>query len=455
MVLSNVPSGAVPEAVVALCRRMREGGHRAWVVGGCLRDVLMQRTPGDWDLATDATPLETRKLFRRVVPTGEKHGTVTVLWQGASYEVTTLRGEGGYSDARRPDSVEFIDDIERDLARRDFTVNALAYDPLEDRLVDPFDGIGDLRAGILRTVGSARERFGEDGLRPLRAARFVATLELELEPATRAAIPDALEAFARVSAERVRDEWLKTMRADRPSRAFEVMRETGLLAVTCPSLLEQVGCEQNRYHAHDVWNHSLACLDAAPVDPLQRVAALLHDLGKPKTRERSEAHGDWTFYRHEVVGAEMADAWMRELRFGNAERERVVHLVRHHLVCYSDGWSDAAVRRFVRRVGRDHVEELLSLARADALAKGRPVDDELAGLERLRARIDAAVAAGVAFGLKDLVISGSDVMARLGLAPGPEIGRVLGSVLERVLEDPALNERESLLRLLDEIGAKR
>lgn len=454
MLHSSVPAGAIPEAVIALCRQIRDGGHRAWVVGGSLRDVLMARPTGDWDVATSATPEQVRGLFRRVVPTGEKHGTVTVLWRGASYEVTTLRGEGGYSDARRPDTVAFIDDIEADLARRDFTVNALAYEPFEDRLIDPAGGLADLAAGVLRTVGRAEDRFREDGLRPLRAARFVATLELELEPATRDAIKASLDAFARISAERVRDEWLKTMAARAPSRAFEVMRETGLLGVTCPELVEQVGCEQNRHHAFDVWTHSLHCLDACPPDPTQRMAGLLHDLGKPRTRERSPAHGDWTFYRHEVVGAEMADQWLRAFRFANDARERIVHLVRHHLVCYADDWSDAAVRRFVRRVGLTAVEPLLALARADALAKGRPVEDELGGLERLRERVARAVEAGAAFGLKDLAVTGSDVMARLAIPPGPTVGKVLEALLQRVLEDPALNEREALLRAVDEWGAQ-
>ena len=454
MLHSSVPAGAIPDAVIALCRQIRDGGHRAWVVGGSLRDVLMERPPGDWDVATSATPEQVRGIFRRVVPTGEKHGTVTVLWRGGSYEVTTLRGEGGYSDGRRPDAVAFIDDIEADLARRDFTVNALAYEPFEDRLIDPAAGLADLAAGVLRTVGRAEDRFREDGLRPLRAARFVATLELALEPATRDAIKTSLDVFARVSAERVRDEWLKTMAARAPSRAFEVMRETGLLGVSCPDLVEQVGCEQNRYHAFDVWTHSLHCLDACPPDPTQRMAGLLHDLGKPRTRERSPAHGDWTFYRHELVGADMADHWLRAFRFANDARERIVHLVRHHLVCYADDWSDAAVRRFVRRIGLPAVEPLLALARADALAKGRPVEDELGGLERLRERIARAVEAGAAFGLKELAVTGGDVMARLAIPPGPAVGKVLEALLQRVLEDPALNEREALLRVVDELGAQ-
>jgi tRNA nucleotidyltransferase (CCA-adding enzyme) len=448
MVTTTVQPGAIPEPVVALCKRLRGAGYGAWVVGGSLRDVLLGRNPKDWDLATSALPDDMLRLFKRVVPTGLAHGTLTVLWQGVPYELTTLRGEGAYSDSRRPDEVFFVKDIEEDLARRDFTVNALAYDPIDDRLIDPFGGVADLQRGLLRTVGAAEQRFREDGLRVLRAARFVATLGFALDPATEAAIPLALPQFARVSRERVRDEWLRTMEAARPSRGFEVMRSSGILAVSCPDLMEQVGCAQNHYHAYDVWNHSLACLDASPAQPLQRMAALLHDLGKPRTRELSDKTHDYTFYNHESVGAEMAESWLREYRFSNDERARIVHLVRHHLICYSSEWTDAAVRRFVRRVGAEHVDALLQLGRADALGKGRPVEAELAALEELRARIADSVARGAAFGTRDLAISGHDVMKELGVPPGPIVGRVLERLLERVLDDPQLNERAALLALL-------
>jgi len=449
MVAKQVPPGSIPEPVLALCRRIRTGGFRAWVVGGSLRDTLRGHAPKDWDLATSALPQDLMRLFRRVVPTGIEHGTVTVLWDDQPYEVTTLRGEGAYSDSRRPDQVFFVKDVEDDLARRDFTVNALAYDPLEDRLIDPFGGVDDLERRRLRTVGEASERFGEDGLRVLRAARFVATLGFELDPATRAAIPSALPAFARVSKERVRDEWLKTMHAPTPSRAFEVMRTTGILEISCPELMEQVGCEQNKHHAYDVWNHSMACLDASEPEPLQRVAALLHDLGKPRTRALSEKTHDYTFYHHETVGADMAEQWLRTYRFSNDERKRIVHLVRHHLICYSSEWSDAAVRRFVRRVGLEQVDSLLALGRADVRAKGRPVEAELAALDELAARIRDSVARGHAFSARDLAVSGHDVIQHLGIRPGPVVGKVLDRLVEQVLEDPSLNQRDALLSLME------
>jgi tRNA nucleotidyltransferase (CCA-adding enzyme) len=448
-VQTQLDASAIPEPVLGLCKTLHAAGHKGWIVGGSLRDLLLQRRPKDWDLATTARPQQLMRIFKRVVPTGIAHGTVTVLIGDAAFEITTLRGEGAYSDSRRPDDVFFVDDIEQDLARRDFTVNALAYDPLEDRLIDPFDGLRDLDAKLLRTVGRPELRFSEDGLRVLRAARFAATLEFELEPATQAAIPGSLDAFGRVSKERVRDEWLRAMAAPQPSRAFEVMRSTGILSVTCPELMAQVGCTQNHYHAYDVWKHSLVCLDASPVNPVQRVAALLHDLGKPRTRELSDKTGDYTFYHHETVGADMADEWLRQYRFSNEERKTIVHLVRHHLICYSSEWSDAAVRRFVRRVGPEHVDALMDLGRADAIGKGKPVDDEFAALEELRARIAGSIAKGAAFGTKDLAISGLDVMEKLQIRPGPIVGRVLERMLERVIEEPSLNERETLLGLVE------
>lgn len=450
--IRTVDRASIPEPVVRICERLRDGGHGAWIVGGCVRDLLLGRDVSDWDVATSARPEQVGRIFRRVIPTGIDHGTVTVLHRGVPYEVTTLRGEGGYSDGRRPDSVFFVDEIDRDLARRDFTVNAIAYDPLTDRLVDPFGGLADLDRAVIRAVGDPRERFAEDGLRVLRGARFVATLEFDLAEDTAAAIPGALSTFRMVSHERVRDEWLKAMKAQRPSRAFDVMRETGILGVTLPELVRQHGCEQNRWHAYDVWRHTMECLDLCPGDPIERLAALLHDVGKPATRERSDRTGDWTFYRHEVVGAEIADRWLHAFRFSREERRRVVHLVLHHLVCYSPSWSDAAVRRFARRVGEDEIEPLLRLARADVLAKGRDVNDELRDLSELEERLRALLAAGAALSVRDLALSGRDVMELLDRPAGPHVGRLLHQLLERVIEDPALNTRERLTPLLRELA---
>jgi tRNA nucleotidyltransferase (CCA-adding enzyme) len=446
---------AVPEEVRALCERLREGGFRSWVVGGCVRDELLaelaaenggaHQLRNDWDIATDARPEQVNRLFRRVIPTGIQHGTVTVLMNHAQYEVTTLRGEASYSDGRRPDAVYFVDDIVDDLARRDFTINAIAYDALEDRLIDPFSGIADLRARRLRAVGDPAARFAEDGLRVLRAARFVATLEVELDPETARAIEPSLGSYRKVSAERIRDEWLKAMKARRPSAAFEVMKDHGLLAVTAPELLESVGCAQNRFHAYDVWGHAMHCLDGCPQNPVLRVAGLLHDVGKPRSRGFSEKHQDYTFYEHERIGAEIADPLLSRLRFSTEEREHIVALVRHHLICYDETWTDAAVRRWLRRVTPELTEDLYLLNEADVRAKGRDASQDLEHLARLKAHVARVLAAGAALSVRDLAVNGHDLMTELGLRPGPILGEMLRKLLDEVIEEPSRNTRESLL----------
>jgi tRNA nucleotidyltransferase (CCA-adding enzyme) len=394
------------------------------------------------------------RIFRRVIPTGIDHGTVTVLHEGASYEVTTLRGEGTYSDGRRPDAVTYVNDIVEDLARRDFTFNAMAIDPLAPALIDPFGGRADLRQRVLRAVGPPLERFTEDGLRVLRAARFAATLECTIEPATLAAIGPTLVTYRKVSAERIRDEWLKTMKAARPSIAFEVMRTTGILEATVPEFMPLVGCEQNRYHAYDVWTHSMACLDACAGDPPLRIAALLHDIGKPRTRATSEKTEDYTFYNHELVGAEMARPILERLRFSNEERDRITSLVRNHLVCYSDDWSDAAVRRWIRRVTRERVNDLYALNSADVLGKGKDASADLQALEKLKVRVARVLEANEALSVRELAVDGRDVIAELAIRPSRRVGEILEWLLERVVEDPGNNQREVLIGLIRRYGAE-
>jgi tRNA nucleotidyltransferase (CCA-adding enzyme) len=275
----------------------------------------------------------------------------------------------------------------------------------------------------------------------------VATLGLSLDAATEAAIGPTLGTYRKVARERVRDEWLKAMRAREPSRAFEVMRRTGILEVTCPELLAGVGVEQNRWHAFDVWHHTMACVDACPPDPILRLAALLHDVGKPQTRAWSEKTSDYTFYDHDRVGAEIAESVSSRLRLSNDQRSRVVDLVRHHLFHYERGWSDAAVRRWMRRVGVDRVEDLFVLNEADAHAKGRDCTEDLAAIAALKKHVERVVEAGAALTTRDLAVDGHDLMKELGLSPGRLIGELLGLLLEDVVSDPTCNEREKLLAL--------
>jgi len=263
--------------------------------------------------------------------------------------------------------------------------------------------------------------------------------------------PRSLDTFRRVSAERVRDEWLKAMRATRPSVAFEAMRRTSILSITCPEMLESVGCEQNKWHAYDVWGHAMACLDACVPDPILRVAALLHDVGKPRTRAFSDKTQDYTFYEHERVGAEMAEPILSRLRFSNEERARIVELVRHHLICYADDWTDAAVRRWLRRVTPELAPDLYEIGFADARGKGRDASEDIASIERLRARVESLLAAGAALSTRDLAIGGRDLMTELSLKSGPIVGEIIRRLLDQVTDDPSVNERERLLAAAREI----
>jgi tRNA nucleotidyltransferase (CCA-adding enzyme) len=400
----------IPEPVLDVCRRIDRAGHRAWVVGGCVRDLLMGKPVSDWDLATSALPGEVQAIFKRTIPTGIQHGTVTVLHRGKHYEVTTLRGEGAYTDGRRPDTVEFVRDIEDDLARRDFTVNAIAYDPLREELVDPWGGLEDLDRRIIRAVGDPRERFGEDGLRVLRAARFAATLGFSLDPATEAAIAPSLETFKKVSAERVHEEWRKALAAVRPSPAFEVMRRTWILAITC----EPLASEDDATFAR-----TMARVDRARAQHELRLAALLLDVEPPSP--------------------EWADAWLRGMRAANHERRRVLHLLAHARVPASHELDDAGLRRWLSDVGRDAVFDVIEIARAD----GRDV-------AQLEARARAELERGVPLTIRELAITGDDVMRVLGSKPGRYVGDILAWLLDRVLEDPSLAARDRLIALVPE-----
>jgi tRNA nucleotidyltransferase (CCA-adding enzyme) len=448
--MSEIDRALIPADVVGVCRRLREAGHQAYLVGGGVRDLVLGRSPKDFDVATSALPEAVLGLFgqRYAIPTGLQHGTVTVLTgappAGRPVEVTTFRGEGEYLDGRRPSSVEFGKTLEEDLARRDFTMNAMAFDPLEDRLVDLHGGHADLAGKLVRAVGDPVQRFREDGLRPMRAVRQATQLGLAIDPATMAAIPQTLASFRKVSAERVRDELVKLLGAAEPARGIELLRQAGLLAEVIPELLEGVGCAQNRFHRHDVYGHTLATLADAQGDVVLRLGALLHDVGKPRARQPKEgAPGEYSFYRHEHVGAEMADTICRRLKVSTAERESVRALVENHMFFYAPEWTDGTVRRFVKRVGVEHLPALLALREADITGRGMGEDREKETRE-LRARVSEVAAADAALSTKDLAIDGRDVMRILGVPPGRQVGVILEALLERVLDDPGLNDRPTL-----------
>jgi tRNA nucleotidyltransferase (CCA-adding enzyme) len=439
-------AGAIPPDVLGICRRLREAGHAAFIVGGSVRDLLIGRAPGDFDVATGALPEATMGIFgsRYAIPTGLQHGTVTVLAGKRHVEVTTFRGEGIYLDGRRPSSVTFGATLDEDLARRDFTMNAIALDPVSGKLFDPFDGQGDIVRKIVRAVGDPVLRFTEDGLRPMRAVRQATQLGFALDPDTQAAIPRTFDSFRKVSAERIRDELRKLLLAPKPSFGLELMRATGLLAEVLPELLPTIGCIQNRFHKHDVYQHILATVDAAASDFIVRIAALLHDLGKPQTQApREGAPGEYSFFRHEQVGVDIAEAICTRFKLSAAERTTICALVAGHMFFYTPDWTDGTVRRFVKRVGPDLVPALFALREADVASRGRGEDPECETHD-LRDRIAKVAAEDAALRVTDLAIDGKDVMRVLGIPPSRRVGEILEQLLEKVLDDPRLNDRDTL-----------
>jgi tRNA nucleotidyltransferase (CCA-adding enzyme) len=441
----------VPAPLLHLCQILRSAGFEAWLVGGCVRDSLMGREPHDWDVATKAKPEQTAALFADTVPIGGHCGTVAVKLGGESYEVTPFRSDGAYTDGRHPDSVRFVETLDEDLSRRDFTMNAVAYDPIDARWHDPHGGKGDIERRKIRAVGISSERFTEDALRILRALRFMATLGFKLSGATGNGMVECREMLRSLAPERVHDEWRKTMTAERPSVAFDAMASLGLLEQVAPEFLPSIGCAQNRYHAFDVWGHSMRVLDATPASDIAlRFAGLFHDIAKPATKGIHPETGDATFYNHEEVGAEMTDGILRRLKFSNEDRERIVHHVRWHLIPYESGWSAASIRRWVRRVGLGNVKSLCELGRADLAGKGTSLlDMRGSALDELEQRIATMqINQPIATSTSALAISGKDVMATLGIGPGPQVGAELRRLLELVTETPELNTREQLIGLL-------
>ncbi|HET7026541.1 MAG TPA: HD domain-containing protein [Candidatus Limnocylindrales bacterium] len=434
---------AVPAGVLRLLERLWGHGHAAYVVGGSLRDALMGRDAADWDLATSARPDQVQALFPDA-RYENRFGTVGVPDDtGCDHEITTFRDEHDYADFRRPHRVEFGNSIERDLGRRDFTVNALAWgrdaDEPGPHLIDPFGGLGDIVERRLRTVGEPAARFGEDALRMLRAVRLAAALGFDIEPATLDAIRHAAPLAVHLSGERIAAELLRLLRAPRPSVGLRLAGDSGLLRAVLPELAAQRGIGQNKVAGEDLWHHTLRTVDAAPPGDAIRLAALLHDVGKPSTAADGHFHG------HDAVGAAMAEALLRRLHLPRPLIDAVAHLVRLHMFGYERSWSDAAVRRFVAKVGPDDVHDLLALRRADNVGSGLPPN---AGrLDELAERVDRVLTEPLVLDRHALAVNGRDLMDEAGYRPGRVLGRVIDRLVERVVEDPSLNDRATLLRL--------
>lgn len=429
----------IPENVQAVLSTLEAAGHEAWCVGGCVRDALSGRTPGDWDVTTSSLPEETLAIFgSRAEPTGLKHGTVTVKTPGGPVEVTTYRLDGAYLDHRRPASVTFTRSVEEDLSRRDFTVNAMAWN-LRGELRDPFGGRADLEKGVLRCVGAPDRRFQEDALRVLRGLRFSAVLGLEIEPGTAAAIRGNREGLRDIAPERIQTEFFKLLTGE---TAAAVLREfPEVFGVFWPELLPMVGFDQrNRHHCYDVWEHTLHALDAVPGDLVLRCAMLLHDVGKPACFTLDE-QGVGHFYGHPAASRDLADRMLRRLKCGTDFRETVVRLVEWHDKDISR--TDKAIRRALRILGEEDLRRLILVKRGDNFGQAPAYWDRQKELDKAEAILDRLLAVDACFSLRQLAVNGRDLLA-LGLS-GPAVGAALEGLLEKVVDGALPNDRETLL----------
>ena len=426
-------------------------GFSAYLVGGAVRDWFLGKPCKDYDIATDAEPKEVQALFRKTIPTGIAHGTVTILYKGEKIECTTFRCEADYSDGRRPQSVNYVRSIEEDLSRRDFTMNAIAVSLKDGSIVDPFEGVKSIKSKSIKTVGSPLDRFGEDGLRPIRAIRFASQLGFKIEEETLKAIPLSIEVCKKVSIERFRDEFVKMLLSEHPIISLKLLEDTGLLKVFLPELSDCRGVEQKGMHSFDVLDHSFLSCDAAPQDnPIVRLAALFHDIGKVSTREKNE-YGAYTFYKHEAVSEKLTKKIMQRLKFPNKEIEEVSHLVGLHMFHYTEDWSDAAVRRFIVRAGVENIPNLFDLRRADGFGMTGQTPD-LSNLAAFKKRLEKVIAEDSALSLKDLAVGGRELM-EIGIPAGPKLGIILQKLFEAVLEDPLQNTKAQLLKIAAAINS--
>ncbi len=429
----------LPRVVRTFAEVYNAAGYELYLVGGAVRDALLGVTVSDFDFASSATPEETKALFKRVIPTGIKHGTVSVPYKGRLFEVTTYRVDGDYSDSRRPDQVEYTSSLAEDLSRRDFTINAIAFNPVDRSIVDPYNGRKDLEGRIIRTVGRAEERFSEDALRMLRAIRFAAQLEFSIEANVVEAIERLGNRVERVAAERVANELRKMILAARPSIGWQIARDTGLLAFLIPELIADDSIPV------DVFSHLLRSCDCTPSsDEILRWAALFHDIAKPECYSLDEKGVH--FHGHDERSAEIATTILTRLRFPTRFTLSVSHLIRHHMIGYTDEWSDAAVRRLIARVGRAEIGRLIALSQADACGKGAPATGLPIHAELAR-RVEVELAAAPPLDRRDLAVNGRVLMDHLGISGGPVLGVIIEELYQTVLNDPETNNADTLLAI--------
>jgi len=452
---------AVPREISAVSGKLREAGFEAYLVGGCVRDLLLGRTPKDWDVTTNAKPEDIQALFPDSfyenafgtvgVKTGSEDPAMAIV------EVTPYRTESGYSDKRRPDAVSFGDSLEEDLARRDFTVNALALDESKGQIIDPYKGQKDIEARVLRAVGDPNVRFEEDGLRLMRAIRLLAELDFALDEGTAAAIQEKGANLQHVSRERDRDELVRILNSKQPMMALVLAQQLGILGYIAPDLPRGVGVEQNQAHSYDVFGHLMRSMQHAADkdwDFDTRLAALFHDVSKPETRRWSDEKKEWTFHGHEVVGARTTKRALEDLKFSRETIERVSKLVRWHMFFSDpDQISLSAVRRMIRNVGEENIWDLLNLRICDRIGTGRPKEQPFR-FRKYKAMVEQALRDPISLAM--LSYNGAQLMEQFHVEPGPRVGWTLNALLEEVLEDAGRNtvgylsqRAEELLKLSD------
>ncbi len=441
----------IPKPIIKISEILKKEGFKSYLVGGSVRDSIMGKEPKEYDITTDATPEDVQRIFKHTVPTGIKHGTILVILDNMQVEVTTFRNDGKYTDGRHPDYVKYAKTIEEDLPRRDLTINALAYDVLEDELIDMFNGVADIKNKTIRAVGNAYERFTEDGLRVMRAIRFATRFDFEIEKETFEAVCASINMLYSISSERIRDEFNGILISDNPFRGLELLRESGILDFILPELMKGYGVMQNKYHKYDVYYHILHTVqavervDSEEMTLLIRLAALFHDIAKPIVQKKIDKQEDPVYYNHEVVGANVCKRVMKRFKYSNNEINFVSLLVRQHMFYYQDEWTDGAVRRFMNAVGIENIRPLLKLREADRIASGNRKDRESKAIPKLLARIEKIIEAQNAITVKDLKINGNDLIETFNFRQGPIIGKILNYLLDLILDDPNLNDRELLL----------
>lgn len=449
--MSTISPASIPDEVLRVAERLEEGGFEAYLVGGCVRDLLLKKKPKDWDITTNAKPEEIAALFENTYQNND-FGTIGVVNDDAEdlslkvVEVTPYRVESGYTDARRPDSVSFSTSIEDDLKRRDFTINALAYRPKTAHFMDMFEGEHDLKAKRLKAVGVPHDRFAEDALRMMRAVRLAVELGFVIDGETMTAIGNNTENLGKISKERIRDEFIRILNSKEPMQGIILLEKLGMLQYVAPDILRSIGVAQNQAHAFDVYEHLLRTLQHAADKEWAldiRLAALFHDISKPETRRWSDEKKDWTFHGHEVVGARVTKKALQNLKFPKETIEKVTNLVRWHMF-FSDPAliTLSAVRRTIRNIGGgENIWDLLNLRVCDRIGTGRPKEQPFR-LRKYTAMVEEALRDPIS--VKMLKIDGSKIMEISDEKPGPKLGHTLHALLEEVLEDPTKNTEEYL-----------